>query len=319
MKNLLITEPSEKVKKKKHSRLSRQLTTSKSREFSSAKNEIPNKNETVKESCPAVKALSESVSHKGYKMANSEQNKSCHPQRKHLLKESLARKKKPLKQTVSRHVKKPFAEECSADKLSGAGQNNLINSDSTLQELLSKQKSQDLYKNVDHMHNSFSYVNNQTMNHLPEVPETCPNSCANKSFKIQEGNLPENVSPVVTPITPRLLVPGFSDSGRQSVAKITTLADVTPYVHVSLSSQSHSSPVSATSLPSSHSFTDPTPVTMIHHSSSTPWVPHRLTDGMVPMLSLGPGLNIPLTIRPANNQLISGKFFNRHVHMSVGF
>ena len=42
-------------------------------------------------------------------------------------------------------------------------------------------------------------------------------------------------------------------------------------------------------------------------SNSTRLSPH-FQDGLVPMLSIGPGLNIPLLIRPAGTQLVSGKY-----------
>ena len=52
-------------------------------------------------------------------------------------------------------------------------------------------------------------------------------------------------------------------------------------------------------------------------SFSTPWIPHHLTDGMVPMLSLGPGLNIPLLIRPASTQLVSGMSHGLYIFIGV--
>ena len=65
-----------------------------------------------------------------------------------------------------------------------------------------------------------------------------------------------------------------------------------------------------TSLPHEHNLrdgeADASGIAQVTTSNSTRLSPH-FQDGLLPMLSIGPGLNIPLLIRPAGTQLVSGK------------
>ena len=80
-----------------------------------------------------------------------------------------------------------------------------------------------------------------------------------------------------------------------------------------------------TSLPHEHNLrggeADASSIAQVTTSNSTRLSPH-FQDGLLPMLSIGPGLNIPLLIRPAGTQLVSGKYnlckiFNYRIYKTL--
>ena len=80
-----------------------------------------------------------------------------------------------------------------------------------------------------------------------------------------------------------------------------------------------------TCLPHEHNLrdgeADVSSIAQVTTSHSIRLSPH-FQDGLLPMLSIGPGLNIPLLIRPAGTQLVSGKYnlckiFNYRIYKTL--
>ena len=226
------------------------------------------------------------------------------------------------KQNDTNGHQKPDEKYSPVPEVSDSHPNKFHSSGSTLRELLTLTKANELKRNGAESQNRKTLSIENTEEIIRCAPETL--SQLAKSFAETSQNFAENHAlSAQSVVMESAKLPGTSPYDKVSLARGAS----TPAVSRSLTaiSLNNSSKVSTTSVPptltsvqgsNTQSSAQPMEVEATrgkdhllgqhNFSFSTPWVPQQLTNGMVPMLSLGPGLNIPLTIRPQSSQLVSG-------------
>ena len=274
--------------------------------FLSYQNENSSKSRKCYVTIPPIQIISEPCSSKGRGKKKSKQGKSSSLTRTENSAKAIRTNKKNSGQNGARQNHKLVTESSSTPEACDSLQKQFPSNQSTLRDLLTRAKLDDQSVCVDEPQSGCLSKTNQIVKCTPETLTKLANSLAETSHSFPAQSTAMAPTPTEVPTT--------SSSNSSLTGSTSVPTTLTPLTVLSLS---HSSPVSAASLQGSHSTTEVTvrstapltdqPLGLQNFSFSTPWVPQHLTDGMVPMLSLGPGLNIPLTIRPANSQLVSGE------------
>ena len=163
------------------------------------------------------------------------------------------------------------------------------------------------------MSRKLTELSRQVLNNQVETQTPQSNFPGGQGCILQENSSIKTMTLASATSLTSVVVPSSSNPAASSAVESGNIPVMLP--PVSLPSGVHSPSGPLVSQSNSESNSQPVPTVSqadlssqlpSFNSFSTPWVPQHLTDGMVPMLSLGPGLNIPLSVRPANPQLVSG-------------
>ena len=221
------------------------------------------------------------------------------------------------KQNDLHHNQKPV-EICSPiPEVCETFQNQLPSTGSTLRDLLTLAKANEQRNEADFHSRNFARTDS-IIRCAPETQNKLAKSLTETSYSFTENDVLNVQSAVMERLSSGVPSTNSSCSAKSSLTGSTSVSTMSGQFTVI--SQSNSSPVSTDSVQVSQIVMEPREVEATggkgcqpdqpsgpqNFSFSTPWVPQHLTDGMVPMLSLGPGINIPLTIRPPSSHLVSG-------------
>ena len=309
---------SKQPKKRKQSNNEKLKQTGKSKEsFKSYQNENFSKSRKCYVTIPPLQIISGTTSAKtrGKGKKNVKESKACSLKTTEPSEKAFITNKS--KQNDLHHNQKPV-EKCSPiPEVCETFQNQLPSTGSTLRDLLTLAKANE-QRNEANFHSRNLANTDPIISCAPETLNKLAKSLTETSYSVTENDVLNVQSAVMERLSAGVPGTSSSSSAKSSLTGSTSVSTMSGQFTVI--SRSNSSPVSTASVHGSQIAVEPTEVEATggkgcqpdqlpgpqNFSFSTPWVPQHLTDGMVPMLSLGPGLNIPLTIRPPSSHLVSG-------------